>query len=115
MASTNSSQRPTNIAYPYKKDDPFGDWALVGQHSLAYSGPFSFTGRNEEPGKLQGELRHGPLIVANVPSFTERDQLRNFTLEREGGEEGPWIMNLSTFMVGNGTISKGSLLWRRFG
>ncbi|KAH8586280.1 Lipocalin-like domain-containing protein [Bisporella sp. PMI_857] len=69
IMTSNHTQRPPNLRYPSNAaSESDADWALVGKHTLAYAGPFyvNETGWEEE-GK--GQLIHGPLTVANVPSW----------------------------------------------
>jgi hypothetical protein len=106
MASTNTTVRPQNISYPFSKTDSLADWALVGQHTLSYAGPYSFTGRNE--GEMRGEVKHGPLFVANVPNWVGSDQLRNFTLVREGDG---WVLAISIWSEARKT--DGRIYWRQ--
>jgi hypothetical protein len=108
MASTNSSQQPTGI-YPYQKGDDIEPWSLLGIHSLCYSGPFSFTGRNEVPGKMQGEILHGPVIMSNIPDWVGSDQLRNFTIFEEG--EDKWSLRLR--ITNETTAVQGDIWWTR--
>ncbi|OAG07323.1 uncharacterized protein CC84DRAFT_1062805, partial [Paraphaeosphaeria sporulosa] len=105
ITATEPAFRP-NLTFPYQDSDLDSDWALVGKHSIGYAGPFRV---NEAlpANKTHGQVFHGPLVVANVPTWTGTEQKRNYTVVREGGE---------TFLkIGSerGGGYRGVLWWRR--
>ncbi|KAJ4357738.1 uncharacterized protein N0V89_002314 [Didymosphaeria variabile] len=82
IVATEPAFRP-NLTFPYQENDSDADWALIGKHSLGYAGPFSV---NEAlpANKTGGQLFHGPLVVANVPTWVGTQQKRNYTVIKEG-------------------------------
>ncbi|KAF2746665.1 hypothetical protein M011DRAFT_468359 [Sporormia fimetaria CBS 119925] len=78
--STDPSKRPANLSIPAKDTDLDSDWALVGKHILQYAGPVSVTAWN----KTHGNLTHGPLMFAAVPSMMGSEQKRNYRIEEKG-------------------------------
>lgn len=84
IAATEPAFRP-NLTFPYQDSDLDSDWALVGKHSIGYAGPFRVNDALPA-NKTQGQLFHGPLVAANVPTWTGTEQKRNYTVIREGRE-----------------------------
>jgi len=85
MAATEPPYRPQTVRWPPRDADSAADWALVGQHAMSYAGRYSL---NESvPATAQrGQLLHGPMMVASVPSMVGAVQARNYTvIEREDG------------------------------
>lgn len=98
ITATEEHLRPENLTFPFQPEHSDEDWALVGKHSIGYAGPFTI---NEEvpATPTHGQIFHGPLTVANVPSWVGSKQRRTYTLyesgrllhihsERGGGYEG---------------------------
>lgn len=85
ITATESELRPENLTFPYNENDPDSEWALVGKHSIGYAGPYSVSDAIPADTK-HGQLLHGPLTVANVPSWAGTEQRRNYTVIEEGGE-----------------------------
>jgi hypothetical protein len=84
ITATEPSLRP-NLTFPFQTNDKDSDWALVGKHSIGYAGPFSVN--SELPAsETQGQVFHGPLVVANVPTWVGQKHRRNYTVVTEGGE-----------------------------
>ncbi|KAK7751969.1 hypothetical protein SLS62_006112 [Diatrype stigma] len=81
--ATEPEWRPTNLTVLDRGSQFDAQWALVGQHSAAYSGPFSF---NESLllNDTHGEIMHGPLIAASLPSNIGSIQHRNFSFSEDG-------------------------------
>ncbi|PVI00024.1 hypothetical protein DM02DRAFT_655792 [Periconia macrospinosa] len=105
LASTESDKRPRNLTYPAKDGQPDSDWALVGKNTLAYAGncsvePWSTT--------TNGTLIHGPLLVADVPSWEGTNQTRNYEVTKEGNKT---VLRLWIHREGSETI--GNLYWAK--
>lgn len=117
LASTTPEDRPADLAWPFRAGQSDADWALVGKHSLAYAGPFSF---NESvpveavAGGVTGQVVHGPLEVATLPSHVGSAQRRDFSLVfGEGGREGKGVGALLNLRADNGGGIAVSLWWER--
>lgn len=115
LASTTPEDRPQNLTWPYRPSQGDADWALVGKHSIAYMGPFRLNEsfpvvRTED--RVEGQIIHGPLEVASLPSFTGTYQRRDFTLHFCGGRRGrnSTLLNLKSDL-GRGT--RMSLWWKK--
>jgi len=82
MSATDPEVRPLSVGWPPKTNDSTSDWALVGRNSFSYAGRFGV-----KPGssKTQGQVVHGPMEVASVPSFAGTTETRNYTVEKRGG------------------------------
>jgi hypothetical protein len=85
ITATEPSLRPANLTFPFSPTDSDAEWALVGKHSIGYAGPFRVN-PDVESSVHEGQLFHGPLVVANVPSWVGSEQRRNFSVVREEGE-----------------------------
>ncbi|KAF1954283.1 hypothetical protein CC80DRAFT_493803 [Byssothecium circinans] len=81
LASTDPEDRPLSLRYPAREGDSDVEWAIVGKKNLNYAGNCSV-----EPWSTptNGTLTHGPLSVANVPSWTGTNQTRNYRVTQEG-------------------------------
>ncbi|GAB1311864.1 hypothetical protein MFIFM68171_02074 [Madurella fahalii] len=85
MAATEERWRPQNISWPPKDSDSDADWALVGRHSMSYTGLFSLN-ESVPATKYQGQLLHGPMVAASVPAMVGSTSVRNYEVhEREDG------------------------------
>ncbi|KAG9205514.1 hypothetical protein G6514_008156 [Epicoccum nigrum] len=106
ITASEPSLRPSNLTFPFQPTDSDADWALVGKHSIGYAGPWRV---NEElpHSKTSGQIFHGPLTVANVPSWVGNEHRRNYTVVREGGDT--WLRIGSE----RGGGYRGVLWWRR--
>lgn len=102
IMSTTPEDRPEGIKYPAQAGDSDHDWALVGRHTFSYAGNFSVQPWNE----THGNLTHGPLGYALVPSMVGTNQSRNYTFY-----EGNNILRLQARNETSKTT--GSLFWRR--
>lgn len=109
ITATEPEFRPA-LTFPYKENDTDADWAAVGRHSLGYSGPVrvnSALPANE----TSGQVFHGPLIVANVPTWANESQPRNYTIieRKEDGKVAKYLKIGSQRGGGYG----GTLWWKR--
>lgn len=79
LNSMDSVDRPVNLTFPFQATDPVASWAWIGEHALAYAGPFHI---NEDLpfSNVSGQVLHGPLLTATIPSFIGGTQVRNYTL-----------------------------------
>ncbi|KAI4921479.1 hypothetical protein J4E85_008824 [Alternaria conjuncta] len=109
ITATEPEFRP-NLTFPYQPNDSDADWALVGKHSIGYAGPYSV---NEElpATETEGQIFHGPLTVANVPTWEGQKGKRNYTIVEveENGEEVTYLKIGSE--RGNGY--RGILWWKK--
>ena len=109
ITATEKEFRPP-VSFPFRANETDADWALVGKHSIGYSGPFRIN--TELPAtETDGQLFHGPLTVANVPTMVGQEHRRNYTVvERE--EEGKVVKYLKIGSERGGGF-RGVLWWRR--
>ncbi|KAK0657881.1 hypothetical protein B0T16DRAFT_363164 [Cercophora newfieldiana] len=107
FASSNSSERPTNLVAGALDNGTDAEWALIGKHALAYIGPFTIN--TSVPATVKkGKILHGPLVAANLPSLEGTVLGREYLIyERDGSQ---WL-NLS-FANAAGT-TRGDVLWKR--
>ncbi|KAH7028278.1 Lipocalin-like domain-containing protein [Macrophomina phaseolina] len=116
LASTTPEDRPQNLTWPYRPAQGDADWALVGKHSIAYMGPFRLNESVpvvETEGGVEGQVVHGPLEVASLPSFMGTYQRRDFSLLfHEGGRRGGegTLLNLKADLGGGARMS---LWWEK--
>lgn len=105
ITATEPQLRP-NLTFPFQATDSDADWALVGKHSIGYAGPFRV---NEAlpANKTSGQVLHGPLTVANVPTWVGTEQRRNYTVVRENGET---LLRIGSERGGG---YRGVLWWKR--
>ncbi|SPO07067.1 uncharacterized protein DNG_09761 [Cephalotrichum gorgonifer] len=100
--------RDLNVTYPLKEGQSDADWARAGKHTLSYTGPFSFG--EAIPGvpstKKSGQIIHGPLTAAIIPSWIGAEKARNYTIF--DSDEGTFIRFL---VESEGTV--GQLWWKR--
>lgn len=98
ITATEPEFRPEGLTFPFLDSQSDADWALVGKHGIAYAGPVTISDTIPAT-QTQGQIFHGPLIVANVPAWVGNEQRRNYTLfdcgkllkidsERGGGYRG---------------------------
>jgi len=81
MLSTDLAVRPLSLGWSARANNSLSDWALVGQS------PFSIAGRfriNPElpASETEGQVLHGPMEAASVPSFAGSTETRKNTVER---------------------------------
>jgi len=85
ITATEPEFRPGNLTFPFLPEQSDADWALVGKHSIGYAGPLSVN-TQLPANKTNGQVFHGPLTVANVPSMFNATHRRNYTVvERSDG------------------------------
>ena len=77
FAATEGRYRSQNIDWPPKVDDADQDWLNVGRYTLSYSGPFRLN-QSTLSSEQEGQIIHGPIMVASVPKFVGSMQTRNF-------------------------------------
>ncbi|KZM20237.1 uncharacterized protein EKO05_0003683 [Ascochyta rabiei] len=109
MSATITATEPQlqpNLTFPFQASDLDSDWALIGKHSIGYAGPFRV---NEAlpANKTSGQVFHGPLVVANVPTWVGTEQKRNYTVVREGRDT---LLRIGSERGGG---HKGVLWWKR--
>lgn len=83
LTTTDPEDRPQGLTLPAQDDQTDHDWANIGRHTLAYSGPFFFNDAltvNESA----GQIVHGPIRTTTLPRFVGSLQRRNFTFHDEG-------------------------------
>lgn len=78
ITATEPELRP-NLTFPFLPEHDDADWALVGKHSIGYAGPFTVS-RDIPANTTHGQIFHGPLTVANVPTWVKSLQRRNYTV-----------------------------------
>lgn len=78
LNANDTAERPASLAFPFAPNDSVSDWALVGEHALTYAGPFHI-GDTVPATNLSGQIIHGPLTTALVPSFVGGNQVRDYT------------------------------------
>ena len=83
LASTDPEDRPANLTFPPQAGQSDESWAIVAKHTLAYAGPFEVSDRIPAT-TTSGQIFHGPLTVANVPSWIGARQERNYTFHDDG-------------------------------
>ncbi|KAJ0382526.1 hypothetical protein COL922a_012383 [Colletotrichum nupharicola] len=104
ITSTDPEDRPANLTFPYEDSQTDADWAQVGRHSIGYAGVMRIS--DAFPVTLTtGQVIHGPLTVANIPSMVGTEARRNYTLF----EDGKVLLIASQRDGGN----RGELWWRR--
>ena len=79
-------------------------WALVGRHSIGYAGPLQISTAIPAT-RTHGQVIHGPLTVANVPSMAGASHIRNYTLFDNG----------KTLLIASqrDASNRGELWWKR--
>ncbi|CAL3968303.1 unnamed protein product [Diplocarpon coronariae] len=115
MSATITASEPEfrpAVSFPYKANETDADWATVGRHSIGYAGPLSIN-LDLLANLTHGQLFHGPLTVANVPTMVGVSQVRNYTVikTREQGEEVTYIRIGSE----RGGGFRGELWWKKIG
>jgi hypothetical protein len=109
VQSNDPEDRPTDLSYP-PGDEPDAEWALLSKHMLSYAGPVSvnYVDEGGEPGVTSGQLSHGPVEIALLPSWMNRTFLRNFTWYEDED-----LLHLQLKNDATGEISK--VFWSRLG
>ncbi|KAM7183209.1 Lipocalin-like domain containing protein [Rhypophila sp. PSN 637] len=109
MAATEPDWRPDSIEWPPKATDSDADWLLVGKHAMSYAGPFSLNA-SVPATKTQGQLLHGPMHVASVPSMVRDTQKRDYFVKEQDG-----VTYLYVYATGvsNGVDFRSEIVWQR--
>ncbi|KAK0107248.1 hypothetical protein ONS95_003949 [Cadophora gregata] len=104
ITSTDAEDRPANLTFPFRDGQSDADWALVGRHSIGYAGPLQISTAIPAT-RTHGQVIHGPLTVANVPSMAGASHVRNYTLFDNG----------KTLLIASqrDASNRGELWWRR--
>ena len=85
MVDADPMVRPTNISWPPKETDSDSDWVMVGRHAMASAGPFRLA-ESPPPTPRAGQVLHGPIAVASVPSLVGTTFARNYSLHTRAGD-----------------------------
>lgn len=109
LTATEKEFRPP-VPFPYSANDTDADWALVGKHSIGYAGPFRINTALPATA-TEGQLFHGPLTVANVPTMVGQEHRRNYTVVQQE-EEGKMVTYLKIGSERGGGY-RGVLWWKR--
>jgi len=104
LTATAADLRPMDLTLPAEANQTDAEWALVGRHTLAYSGPFYFD-QTIKHNETVGQVVHGPLITSTLPSFVGSLQHREFSFS-DDFETLHLVGNL-----GGGVVD--SLYWRK--
>ena len=110
VTSNDAAFRPANLTLPALPSDPDHEWAVIAQHSLAYSGPFYFEPETE-CNETSGVVVNGPIVASTLPSFVGQSLPRPF--EVLGGGEmlkfttelGPGIVDVSIWKKLKGNVT----------
>ena len=83
------------------------------RHTLAYAGPWKVS-PDIPASETSGQLIHGPLWVANVPSWTGSEQRRNYSVFTSSFDDGyPHGTKLLRIQSRRDNGNEGVLWWRR--
>ncbi|KAK1977802.1 Lipocalin-like domain-containing protein [Colletotrichum cereale] len=104
LTSTNPDHRPASLTFPFEESQSDAEWALVGKHSIGYAGPFSISG-DVLASATNGQVFHGPLTVANIPSMVAAVHRRNYTTFENGT-----LLRITSQRDGS---NRGELWWKR--
>ncbi|KAK3314596.1 hypothetical protein B0H66DRAFT_641960 [Apodospora peruviana] len=107
---TNPTNRPEHLLWPPAANDSDADWALIGRSIMSYTTRFHI-GKEmpaTSPGIRQGQILHGPIDVANVPSLVGTTLAREYTMSRRDGDEYLLLQALNPEAT-----SRNDILWRR--
>lgn len=104
LTTTDPSLRPQDLTLPAQANQSDAEWADVGKHTLAYSGPFYFN-QTVPHNETSGLVVHGPLITSTLPAFVGSLQRREFEFSDEFQ-----TLHL-TGNLGNGIVD--SLFWKK--
>jgi len=106
LSSTDPAVRPLSLGWPPQANDSDADWALVGKGSFSYAGRFIVTADSRP---ARGQISHGPMEVASLPSFVGEVEVRNYTVD---GQVLVWHVEVG----GNlGVDLRADVYWRRIG
>ncbi|OTA94592.1 hypothetical protein M434DRAFT_394532 [Hypoxylon sp. CO27-5] len=76
--SSRPEDRPPNIDIETQDVGTDAEWALIGKHTLAYAGPWFVSETTKEV--EVGQITHGPIKVAWVPTWVGIQFQKNYTL-----------------------------------
>lgn len=107
LATSDPDLLPKNVTSPPQTGQTDQDWALVGRHTLSYAGHWSIN-ETFPSDKNSGQILHGPLTVANIPSWIGVIQRRNYVIIYNSGK----IDFLKFILVGNNGL-RIEILWRK--
>jgi hypothetical protein len=82
--TTEADVRPKDLFLPANPKDSDERWALVGKHSLAFSGPFTLDVHHAYGNNWSGVLNSGPFIAATLPSSVGASGSSNYSFHEEG-------------------------------
>ncbi|KAH7071807.1 Lipocalin-like domain-containing protein [Paraphoma chrysanthemicola] len=106
MSASITATEPEFLPPNRAPEDPtHDDFALAGQHILAYAGELHLQWDNSTA--LVGRLTHGPLLMASRPGWLGTIQTRNYIVTRNASETGGkdvlhlWARNETTKSVAN--------------
>ena len=111
LTATEPEFRP-NVTFPYLESQTDEEWATVGRHSIGYAGPLRLNTALPYT-KTQGQVFHGPLMVANVPTMVGQEQRRNYTVV-DVKEQGKKVRYLRIGSERGGGY-RGELWWKKLG
>ena len=104
IASTNPAEFPNTDNDTTLNDS---DYALIGRHQLSYAGELQlWEGSNE----TVGTLTHGPLTMANRPSWLRNNQTRHYAVSKDNFQ-GRDVLHL--FIANEKNDSIANLFWAR--
>ena len=78
--------RPQHLLWPPSANDSDADWALVGRSVMSYTTRFHIN-MDLPASQIHGQILHGPIDFASVPSLVGTTLVRNYTMERKGGDD----------------------------
>lgn len=107
MTSANSTLRPPHLLWPPSANDSDADWARIGRSIMSYTARFHIS-KDVPASQVHGQVLHGPIDVANVPSLVGTTLVRNYTVGRRDGDEYLLLQDLND----KGTL-RSDILWRR--
>lgn len=105
LTATTPDLRPKGLTIPAEPDQSNTSWAIIGQHALAYAGPFQFNNAFLGTNATHGQIVHGPLISSTLPSYVNTFQHRSYTFYDDAE-----TLNLSADL-GEGIVA--NLWWKR--
>jgi hypothetical protein len=105
LTATAPDLRPQGLTIPAEPDQSNTSWAIIGQHTLAYAGPFQFNNAFPGTNATHGQIVHGPLLSSTLPSYVGSFQHRSYFFYDDGE-----TLNLSADL-GDGIVA--DLWWKR--
>ncbi|KAI1206930.1 uncharacterized protein F4807DRAFT_437713 [Annulohypoxylon truncatum] len=111
MSATFMSSRPEdrppdlNINSAAALAGPDDEWALIGKHTMAYAGPWRVSQTTED--KEVGQIAHGPIRVAWLPSWVGGTLVKDYEIYDAGGT--------LRFLYRTSDGNRGDMWFRRLG